>query len=81
MRGLKLFLSSSTTLLRERAADDLQRPEGAILGGVGVVDEAKVHVVAHSEVKCEARRDLPVVLHVEGKLLRAFAQVEAGVAA
>ena len=67
-------------LARERAADDLERAEGAVLCRVRVVDEAEVHVVANAEVKGEARRDLPVVLRIEGKLLRAFAQVEAGVA-
>ena len=41
MRGLMLFLSSSTTFLGERAADNLQCLERAVLGGVSVIDESQ----------------------------------------
>ena len=66
---------------REWAADDFQRLEGSILGGVCVVDKTKVNVVTNAEIECESRRNLPVVLNINRELLRALAQVEAGIAA
>ena len=80
-RTLQIVFVVFYYLVRELAPDDPERLEGSILRCVCVVHKTEIHVVAHAQVKCQARCDFPVVLKITRELLRALAQIESRVSA